>query len=135
MSHANHPPRTGFLRTLVIGTLFGAFVGIAELWIGIFGSWAEGREGVVLLSCTASGATLGLVATCLNWLTGRVALLKSDFTFALVAVIAGASAGLVYGLILGQKEDSWKAAIAGAVLVPLLGFAQGLGTDDADPEA
>jgi hypothetical protein len=110
MSHANHPPRTGFLRTLVIGTLFGAFVGIAELWIGIFGSWAEGREGVVLLSCTASGATL-------------------------VAVIAGASAGLVYGLILGQKEDSWKAAIAGAVLVPLLGFAQGLGTDDADPEA
>ena len=97
MSHANHPPRTGFLRTLVIGTLFGAFVGIAELWIGIFGSWAEGREGVVLLSCTASGATLGLVATCLNWLTGRVALLKSDFTFALVAVIAGASAGLVRG--------------------------------------
>ena len=135
MSTENHPHRTGFFRTLVFGTLFGAFVGVIELWTGIFGTWAEGREGMFFLACTASGAILGLVATCLIWLTGRSAPLKSEFVLALVAIIAGATAGLVFGLVLGQKSDSWMAAIAGAVLVPLLAFAEGVGGNDAFPDA
>ena len=105
-----------FLETLGLGLLGGILIGLFELWFGLVGEWASGRQWALLFACIASGIAFSLPWAVLN----RLVATRSHLIMMLLAIPTGAMAGFVFGYVYWSGAISWELAAFGAIVLPLL---------------
>ena len=104
------------IQAIILGFFAGLLIGVFELWLGLVGAWADGRQVQLFGACIASGVVVGVI-----WmLIGRIVGFDSRVVLTTLAIPTGGLGGLVFGLILEMGSASWKTALLGAILLPLI---------------
>jgi hypothetical protein len=104
------------VQAIVFGFFGGLLIGLFELWLGLVGAWADGRQLELFYACIGSGVVIGIV-----WmLIGRLVGFDATVALTTLAIPTGGLGGLVFGLILKMHTASWKTALLGAILLPLI---------------
>jgi hypothetical protein len=103
-------------EALGLGLFGGIVIGLFELWFGLVGEWATGRQWALLGACIASGIAFSLPWAVLNWLVAS----RSRLIMVLLAIPAGALAGFVFGFVFWNGAISWRLTVLGAIVLPVM---------------
>jgi hypothetical protein len=114
--------RLSLLEALGLGLFGGVVIGLFELWFGLVGEWASGRQWALLGACIASGIAFSLPWAVLNWLVAS----RSHLIMMSLAIPTGALAGIVFGCVYWGGAISWKLTVFGAIVLPLLYLVESL---------
>ena len=107
--------RLSFREALCLVLIGGAAIGIVEVWLGLVGGWAAGRQWLLLGASIASGIAVLLPIAILQWFTG----VRSKLLLGILAPLSGGFAGLVFSLVYGKGAISKGSIILGAVMMTL----------------
>jgi hypothetical protein len=98
------------------GLLGGLLLGVVEVWFGLVGGWASGRQLLLFGASIGSAITFTVLLALLHWLIGY----RSRFSVLVLAPVVGGISGLVFSLIYNQGTVSWSVAGIGAAFATLM---------------